>query len=168
MNKLAISAAVATLLAAAAASVQSIGEKTGVNSALGISPPRRRISSKRPRPATCSKSMPPRSHKIAQDKGNPDEKKFAEQMITDRTKTSTDLEYDGQRRCEGGYSNKPRQVVTGQASRRQGFGFRRRLRSDASAHKDAASLFEHCADPATTPSSRIAQARCLRSSIIWR
>jgi hypothetical protein len=37
MNKLAISAAVATLLAAAAASVQSIGEKTGVNSALGIS-----------------------------------------------------------------------------------------------------------------------------------
>jgi predicted outer membrane protein len=35
--------------------------------------------------------MPPRSHKIAQDKGNPDEKKFAEQMITDHTKTSTDL-----------------------------------------------------------------------------
>ena len=87
MNKLAMSAAVATLFVAAAVSAQSIGEKTGVNSALGISPTTLDFVKE----AATSDMLEIDAAKVAQDKGNPDEKKFAEQMITDHTKTSNEL-----------------------------------------------------------------------------
>jgi putative membrane protein len=87
MKKLAICAAIATLFVAAAVSAQSIGEKTGVNSALGISPTTQDFVKE----AATSDMLEIAAAKVAQDKGNADEKKFAEQMITDHTKTSTDL-----------------------------------------------------------------------------
>jgi putative membrane protein len=87
MKKLAMSAVVATLFVAAAVSAQSIGEKTGVNSALGISPTTQDFVKE----AATSDMLEIAAAKIAQDKGNADEKKFAEQMITDHTKTSTDI-----------------------------------------------------------------------------
>jgi putative membrane protein len=72
---------------ASAASAQSVSEKTGVNSALGIAPKTEDFIKE----AAMSDMLEIDAAKIAQDKGNADEKKFAEQMITDHTKTSTEL-----------------------------------------------------------------------------
>lgn len=66
---------------------QSVGEKTGVNSALGITPKTEDFIKE----AAMSDMLEIESSKIAREKGNPEEKKFAEQMITDHTKTSTEL-----------------------------------------------------------------------------
>jgi putative membrane protein len=71
----------------ASASAQSVGEKTGVNSALGIAPKTEDFIKE----ATTSDMLEIAAAKIAQEKGNADEKKFAEQMITDHTKTSGEL-----------------------------------------------------------------------------
>jgi len=70
-----------------AASAQSVGEKTGVNSALGITPKTEDFIKE----AAMSDMLEVDAAKVAQQKGNADEKKFAEQMITDHTKTSTEL-----------------------------------------------------------------------------
>jgi putative membrane protein len=66
---------------------QSVGEKTGVNSALGIAPKTEDFIKE----AATSDMLEIEVAKIAQQKGNADEKKFAEQMITDHTKTSSEL-----------------------------------------------------------------------------
>ena len=72
---------------ASAAFAQSIGEKTGVNSALGIAPKTEDFIKE----AATSDMLEIEAAKIAQQKGNADEKKFAEQMITDHTRTSSEL-----------------------------------------------------------------------------
>ena len=72
---------------ATAAFAQSVGEKTGVNSALGIAPKTEDFIKE----AATSDMLEIEAAKIAQQKGNADEKKFAEQMITDHTKTSAEL-----------------------------------------------------------------------------
>jgi putative membrane protein len=72
---------------ATAAFAQSVGEKTGVNSALGITPKTEDFIKE----AATSDMLEIQAAKIAQQKGGADEKKFAEQMITDHTKTSTEL-----------------------------------------------------------------------------
>src|SRR5215475_5059228 len=69
------------------ASAQSVGEKTGVNSALGITPKTEDFIKE----AATSDMLEIDAAKVAQQKGRPDEKKFAEQMITDHTKTTTEL-----------------------------------------------------------------------------
>jgi putative membrane protein len=66
---------------------QSVGEQTGVNSALGITPKTEDFIKE----AATSDMLEIEAAKIAQQKGNADEKKFAEQMITDHTKTSKEL-----------------------------------------------------------------------------
>ena len=86
MKTLATLAAAAVLLSSAAFA-QSVGEKTGVNSTLGISP----TTVDFVKEAAMSDMLEIESSKIAQQKGNADEKKFAGQMITDHTKTSSDL-----------------------------------------------------------------------------
>jgi predicted outer membrane protein len=68
-------------------SAQSVSEKTGVNSALGIAPKTEDFIKE----AATSDMLEIAAAKIAQEKGNADEKKFAEQMVTDHTKTSADL-----------------------------------------------------------------------------
>jgi putative membrane protein len=70
-----------------AALAQSAGEKTGVNSALGIAPKTEDFIKE----ATLSDMTEIQSAKIAQQRGNAEEKSFAEQMITDHTKTSSEL-----------------------------------------------------------------------------
>src|ERR1700739_3847011 len=74
-------------LLASTAFAQSVGEKTGVNSALGIAPKTEDFIKE----AATSDMLEIEAAKIAQQKGNADEKKFAEQMITDHTKTSSEL-----------------------------------------------------------------------------
>jgi putative membrane protein len=86
MNKLALSSAVVLFLLAPAHG-QSVGEKTGVNSALGISPTTQDFVTE----AANSDLLEIAAAKLALEKGNVDAKKFAERMITDHTKTTADI-----------------------------------------------------------------------------
>lgn len=79
-------------LALASASVtsafaQSVGEKTGVNSALGITPKTEDFIKE----AAAGDMLEIEAAKVAQQKGTADERKFADQMITDHTKTRSEL-----------------------------------------------------------------------------
>jgi putative membrane protein len=87
MKKFVISVAAAALLAGAPVLAQSVGEKTGVNSALDISP----TTADFVKEAATSDMLEIAAAKIAEQKGNAEEKKFAAEMVTDHTKTSTEL-----------------------------------------------------------------------------
>jgi putative membrane protein len=87
MKKAILAVAVAVALTSTAALAQSVGEKTGVNSALGIAPKTEDFIKE----AAMSDMLEIESAKVAQQNGNADEKKFAEHMITDHTKTSSEL-----------------------------------------------------------------------------
>ena len=76
-----------TALLSSAAFAQSVGEKTGVNSALGIAPKTEDFIKE----AATSDMLEIGASKLAEQKGNADEKNFAAQMITDHTKTSSEL-----------------------------------------------------------------------------
>src|SRR3977135_3003128 len=80
--------ALGCILFAGPALAQSAGEKTGVNSALGISP----TTADFVKEVAISDMFEIESNKLAQAKGNAAEKRFASQMVTDHTKTSTELE----------------------------------------------------------------------------
>jgi len=66
---------------------QSVGEKTGVNSALGIAPKTEDFIKQ----AAMSDITEIEAAQIARLKGNAEEKKFAEMMLADHTKTSNEL-----------------------------------------------------------------------------
>jgi putative membrane protein len=87
MKRTIVSLAFASLLLSSAAFAQSAGEKTGVNSVLGITPKTEDFIKE----AATSDMLEIEASKIAQEKGNADEKQFAGEMITDHTKTSTEL-----------------------------------------------------------------------------
>lgn len=87
MKNIMIAATAATFLTGAAFA-QSLGEKTGVNSALGISPTTQDFVKQ----AATSDMLEIAAAKIAQQKGNADEKTFAAMMITDHSKTTKDIE----------------------------------------------------------------------------
>src|SRR6195256_6512274 len=76
------------LLLAGPALAQSAGEKTGVNSTLGISP----TTADFVKEVAISDMFEIESNKLAQDKGNAPEKQFASQMVADHTKTSAELQ----------------------------------------------------------------------------
>src|SRR6201996_1123742 len=78
---------VAAALLSTAAYAQSMGEKTGVNSTLGIAPKTEDFIKE----AAMSDMLEIDAAKIAQQKGDPQDKTFAGEMITDHTKTSTEL-----------------------------------------------------------------------------
>lgn len=86
MNRAAIMLA-ACFLSSAALAQQSVGEKTGVNATLGVAP----TTTDFVQEAAISDMTEIAAAKIALEKGNPDEKKFAQQMVTDHTKTSKEL-----------------------------------------------------------------------------
>jgi len=86
MKRAAFIAVFACFLSSAALA-QSVGEKTGVNSTLGIAS----TTADFVKEAAISDMTEIAAAKIALQKGNADEKKFAEQMVTDHTKTSTEL-----------------------------------------------------------------------------
>jgi putative membrane protein len=79
--------ALGCLLFAGPALAQSAGEKTGINSTLGISP----TTADFLKEVAISDMFEINSSKLAQDKGNAPEKSFAAQMVTDHTKTSNEL-----------------------------------------------------------------------------
>lgn len=86
MKKLLFALATTTMLSAPTFA-QSIGEKTGVNSTLGIAPKTQDFITE----AAGSDMLEIAAAKVAQQKGNAEEKQFAAQMITDHTKTSADI-----------------------------------------------------------------------------
>src|SRR3954468_4683934 len=75
------------VLLATPASAQSIGEKTGVNSTLGISP----STADFVKEVAISDMFEIQSSQIAQERGNSAEKSFAATMIKDHEKTSGEL-----------------------------------------------------------------------------
>jgi putative membrane protein len=87
MKRTAVTLAVAAFLISGSALAQSLGEKTGVNSELGITPKTEDFIKE----AATSDMLEIDAAKIAQQKGDPEEKTFAAQMITDHTKTSSEL-----------------------------------------------------------------------------
>src|ERR1700748_1006955 len=82
--KRAILAIAVTAILASPAFAQSTAEKTGVNSVLGIAPKTEDFIKE-------AGMWEIETATIAQRTGNADEKKFAEMMITDHTKTSSEL-----------------------------------------------------------------------------
>lgn len=87
MKAVAFITAFAVLVVSPAAFAQSMGEKTGVNSALGASPPTATFVKE----VATSDMTEIAAGKIAEQRGNADEKAFATRMIADHTKTSDEL-----------------------------------------------------------------------------
>jgi putative membrane protein len=87
MKRTTLTIAVAALLISTAAFAQSVGEKTGVNSTLGISP----TTADFVKEAAMSDMTEIAAAKLGRERGNAKEKTFAMQMITDHTKTSEEL-----------------------------------------------------------------------------
>ena len=87
MRRGTLAVATAALLLSSAALAQSTAEKTGINSALGVSPSTADFVTE----AANSDMLEIAAAKIAQQKGDADEEKFAETMITDHTKTTADI-----------------------------------------------------------------------------
>ncbi|MBP1294242.1 DUF4142 domain-containing protein [Bradyrhizobium elkanii] len=79
--------AFACALLAGPALAQSLGEKTGVNSALGVAP----TTADFVKEVAVSDMFEIESSKLAEQKGTAQEKPFARQMVTDHTKTSGEL-----------------------------------------------------------------------------
>src|SRR3984957_8768136 len=79
--------ALGCVLLAGPALAQSVGEKTGVNSTQCIA----YTTADFVKEVAISDMFEIQSSTLAQDKGNAPEKSFASQMVTDHTKTSTEL-----------------------------------------------------------------------------
>jgi putative membrane protein len=139
-------AALALLLAANSVSAQSLGEKTGVNSVLGIAPSTPDFVKE----VAISDMFEIESSKLAEQKGNASEKTFASQMITDHTKTSNELKglvTDGKVKAELPTTlDNSHQSKLDKLKSANGKDFSSDFDSDQiSAHKDAVSLFERYA-----------------------
>lgn len=143
MNKLIASSACVFSLLVPLAHGQSIGEKTGVNSTLGISPTTQDFVTE----AANSDMLELAAARVAEQKGSADEKKFAEQMTTDHTRTSEDLK----RMVDSGdvKATLPTQLSSSSQKRlnelkdakpRDFAGYYDPMQVNA--HKDAVSLFE--------------------------
>jgi putative membrane protein len=129
----------------APAYAQSVGEKTGVNSALGITPSTPDFV----REAATSDMFEIQSSQLAEQKSDDAQtKSFAQKMVTDHTKTSSELKS----MVQGGKIkgvDLPTDMSSSQKSMLDklkglnGKDFTKQYHSDqVSAHKDAVSLFE--------------------------
>jgi putative membrane protein len=138
--------ALGCLLVAGSALAQSAAEKTGVNSTLGISP----TTADFVKEVAISDMFEIQSNKLAQDKGNAQEKSFASQMVTDHTKTSTELKglvSSGKVKAElPNALDSSHQSKLDKLKGESGKEFSSDFDSmQVSAHKDAVSLFERYA-----------------------
>src|SRR3978361_93178 len=136
----------ACLLPTGPALAHSAGEKTGVNSALGISP----TTADFVKEVAISDMFEIQSNKLAQDKGNAAEKSFASQMGTDHTKTSPELKTlvsSGKVKAElPAALDSSHQSNLDKLKDKSGKDFSSDFDSmQVSAHKDAVSLFERYA-----------------------
>jgi putative membrane protein len=150
MNRTILAVALTTILAAPALA-QSVGEKTGVNSALGIAPKTEDFIKE----VATSDMLEIEAAKIAQQKGNANEKKFAEQMITDHTKTSNELKAMVPANMKSALpttldDSSQKKLDKLRDTREQAFASEYDP-MQVSAHKDAVSLFERYAKGGEDP-----------------
>jgi putative membrane protein len=87
MKRTALTIATGALLISTSAFAESVGEKTGVNSTLGISP----TTADFVKEAAMSDMTEIAAAKLGEERGNAQEKTFASQVITDHTKTTDEL-----------------------------------------------------------------------------
>ena len=134
------------LLIAGPALAQSVGEKTGVNSTLGISP----STADFVKEVAISDMFEIESNKLGETKGNAAEKTFATMMVKDHTKTSTELKAlvsSGKVKAELPTAlDSSHQGKLDKLKEKSGKDFSSDFDSmQESAHKDAVSLFERYA-----------------------
>ena len=137
--------AAACMLLSGAALAQSIGEKTGVNSVLGISPSTADFVTQ----AAVSDMFEIQSSKLAVERTEGATKDFANQMVTDHTKTSNEL--------KAAVANDPKTPIPAaldsshqskldKLKSLNGADFGKEYRSmQVEAHEDAVSLFQRYA-----------------------
>ena len=147
-----LAAGIALVLLATPALAQSIGEKTGVNSTLGISP----STSDFVKQAAISDMFEIQSSELAQERGNATEKRFAETMIRDHKKTSDELKAmvsGGDVKAELPTAlDSVHQSKLDKLKSLKGADFSSRYTIDqVSGHKDAVSLFERYAKGGDDP-----------------
>ena len=136
--------ALTALLVATAAFAQSVPEKTGVNSALGIAPKTQDFVTI----AAQSDMLEIESSKLALQKAdNNKTKQFAEKMIKDHTETSAELKSlvsNGKVQADAPSSlDKAHQEKLDKLTKLDGKDFTKEYDDmQVSAHKDAVSLFE--------------------------
>jgi putative membrane protein len=140
-----------TVFFSTASFAQSAGEKTGINSTLGIAPKTVDFVKE----ATMSDMLEIEAAKIAQQKGDANEKLFAAQMITDHTKTSSEL-----KQMVSGDLKAALPTALDDSSQKKLDKLRNAKPDDfaseydpmqVSAHKDATSLFERYAKGGDDP-----------------
>jgi putative membrane protein len=144
--------AAALLLVSASAFAQSAGEKTGINSTLGISP----STADFVKEVAMSDMTEIAASKIGQERGNAEEKAFARQMITDHTKTSSELKQlvsSGDVKAEiPSALDSSSQSKVDKLKNAKPENFSSDFDSmQVSAHKDAVSLFERYAKGGDNP-----------------
>jgi len=140
------------VLLAGPAVAQSAGEKTGVNSMLGISP----STADFVKEVAISDMFEIEAGKVAQAKGNAAEKAFASQMVSDHTKTSSELKElisSGKVKAELPTAlDSSHQSKLDKLKGEGGQDFSSAFDSiQTSAHKDAVSLFERYAKGGDNP-----------------
>jgi putative membrane protein len=138
--------AVGCVLLAGPALAQSMGEKTGVNSALGVTP----STDDFVKEVAISDMFEIESSKLGEQKGTAQEKTFAQRMVTDHTKTTNELK--GMVESGKVKATLPTALDSSHQSKldklqdASGKDFSSDFNSDqVSAHKDAVSLFERYA-----------------------
>ena len=151
MMKTSVIAAVVAAGLASAAYAQSAGEKTGVNSTLGIAPKTDDFI----REAATSDMLEIAAAKIAEQKGTPAEKSFAQTMVKDHTKTSSELKGltpDNLKSAIPASLDSSSQQKLDKLNGAQGADFANNYDPmQVSAHKDAVSLFERYAKGGDNP-----------------
>jgi len=139
MKKLALIGA--CLLLSCAAGAETVGEKTGINSTLGIAPTTQDFVHE----AAVSDMFEIQSSQLAVDKLNGQEKAFADQMIKDHTKTSSELKDLAAQAnvAVPAAMDSSHQSMLDKLKSLSGDDFRKTYFSDqVSGHKDAVSLFQ--------------------------
>lgn len=136
----------ACLFAAAPAFAQSIGEKTGVNSMLGVTP----ATADFVKEAASSDMFEIQSSQLAVQRSDDKTKAFANQMITDHEKTTAELKslvQSGAVKAEIPTAMLPsHQSMFDKLKGLNGGDFTKQYHDDqVSAHKDAVSLYQRYA-----------------------
>jgi putative membrane protein len=162
MNTKVCFALVSCLVLSTPAMAQSATEKTGVNSVLGVSP----TTADFVKEVAISDMFEIASNKLAQDRGNAAEKSFASQMVTDHTKTSTELKglvSSGKVKAEVPTAlDSSHQSKLDKLNGEGGKDFSSDFDSmQVTAHKDAVSLFERYAKGGDNPELKTWSAKTL-------
>ena len=143
MKTLVLLATTALVVFASPAFAQSAAEKSGINSTLGVAPKTQDFVTE----AANSDMLEIASSRLVASKSDSKHKSFADQMITDHTKTSAELKA----LVDGGKvmatvppsMDKARRDRLDKLSKLEGRDFMKEYESmQVSAHKDAVSLFE--------------------------